>query len=215
VVPQRGADLRPIGRLAHPPFAAPAPDVRDLAAAAADLLAAVAAPRPAAAGPGPRGPGRAASSTAAIEAAALALMNEAPLIVAGTDPFRDLVPISAWSMNVRGRPPDAALARHLAIAERAVPVLRPLAAPAVDALLSGDGPAIDRLLRDRRRAARADGPVRFRRLAAKSAGLRPLALYLDLLPAFAAAGDRAEPWLARLERGRADALLGLSIALFL
>jgi hypothetical protein len=118
-------------------------------------------------------------------------------------------------MNSPGRPPDGVLARHLAIAERATDELRPLAAPALDALLAGDESAIAASLRTRRRAAKADGPPRFKLLAARSAGLRPLLLYIDLLPAFAAAGDKASAWLRGLDQAQAGSLLGISIALFI
>jgi hypothetical protein len=118
-------------------------------------------------------------------------------------------------MNTPGRPPDGVLARHLAIAERATDGFRPLAAAALEALLAGDGNAVASSLRARRRAARADGPPRFKLLAAKSAGLRPLLLYVDLMPAFAAAGARGSSWLGSLDRAQAVSLMGISIALFL
>ena len=136
-------------------------------------------------------------------------------MVATTDPFRDLVRVSAWSMNAPGRPPDGVLARHLSIAERGAAGFRPLAAAALDALLAGDETTLAASLRTRRRAAKADGPPRFRLLAAKSAGLRPLLLYVDLLPAFAAAGDKASTWLRGLDPALAGRLLGISIALFI
>jgi hypothetical protein len=208
--------LRPIGRLAHPPFRTPTPAEMDLAASAAELLAAP-GDRPAAGGaaparrhtPDPGAPRR------TLEAAALAVSLEAPLVVATTDPFRDLVRVSAWSMNAPGRPPDGVLARHLSIAERGAAGFRPLAAAALDALLAGDETTLAASLRTRRRAAKADGPPRFRLLAAKSAGLRPLLLYVDLLPAFAASGDRASTWLRGLDPALAARLLGISIALFI
>jgi hypothetical protein len=216
LVPERGAELRPIGRLAHSPFRALSPAEAAFAGSAAALLAAP-ADRPAAGGaalarrhaPDPGAPRR------TLEAAALAVFLEAPLLVATTDPFRDLVRVSAWSMNSPGRPPDGVLARHLSIAERGAAGFRPLAAAALDALLAGDESSMAACLRARRHAAKADGPPRFKLLAAKSAGLRPLLLYVDLMPAFAAAGDRASTWLRGLEPAQAGPLLGISIALFI
>jgi hypothetical protein len=215
-VPERGEGLRPIGRLAHTPFRIPRADESVLASTAAALLA-VPDGRAAAAGaalarrnaPDPDAPRR------TLEAAALAVVLEAALVVATTDPFRDLVRVSAWSMNAPGRPPDGVLARHLGIAERAAAEFRPLAAAALDALLSGDENAVAAILRARRRAAKADGPPRFKLLAAKSAGLRPLLLYVDLMPAFAAAGARASSWLRSLDPVQARSLMGITIALFL
>jgi hypothetical protein len=200
----------------HPPFRIPPPAEAAVAASVAALLAAP-AHRAAATGPAParRNPPDPGASRRALEAAALAVLLEAPLVVGATDPFRDLVRVSAWSMNAPGRPPDGVLARHLGIAERATAEFRPLAAAALDALLAGDESAIAASLRTRRRAAKADGPPRFKLLAAKSAGLRPLLLYVDLLPAFAAAGDKATAWLRSLDQARAASLLGISIAFFI
>ena len=216
-MPERGEGQRPIGRLAHPPFRVPSTAEASLAFAAAALLAAP-ADRVAGAGgaafgkrhaPDPAAPRR------TLEAAVLAVVLEAPLVVATTDPFRDLVRVSAWSMNAPGRPADGVLARHLAIAERAAAGFRPLAATALEALVAGDGNAVAASLRARRRAAKADGPPRFRLLAAKSAGLRPLLLYVDLMPAFAAAGTRASAWLRSLDPAQAGSLMGITVALFL
>ena len=216
-MPERGEGERPIGRLAHPPFRVPSTAEAALASAAATLLAAP-AERVAAAGGAALGRRHArdpGSPRRTLEAATLAVVLEAPLVVATTDPFRDLVRVSAWSMNAPGRPPDGVLARHLAIAERAAAEFRPLAATALEALLAGDGNAVAASLRARRRAAKADGPPRFKLLAAKIAGLRPLLLYVDLMPAFAAAGARATSWLRSLDPARAGSLMGISIALFL
>jgi hypothetical protein len=108
----------------------------------------------------------------------LAVFLEAP---GGRDhrSVRDLVRISAWSMNAPGRPPDGVLARHLSIAERGAAEFRPLAAAALDALLAGDENV-------RPRACERGGGLRGRRTAsfkllAASAGLRPLVLYVDLM----------------------------------
>ncbi|HYV85257.1 MAG TPA: hypothetical protein VFB49_05065 [Patescibacteria group bacterium] len=207
--------MRPIGRLAHPPFRVPAPEDVSIAATAARLLSAGSNGRGTGVVGSRRGAPDAGSPGRTLEAAVFAVLLDAPLVVATVEPFRDLVRVSAWSMNAPGRPPDGVLARHLGIAERATDGFRPLAASALDALLAGDGPAVAASLRARRRAAKADGPPRFKLLAAKSAGLRPLVLYVDLLPALAAGGEKASAWLGTLERGQAEALLGISIALFI
>jgi hypothetical protein len=207
--------MRPIGRLAHPPFRTPSPEETAIAAAAARLLAAGSDVRGVAPVGARRGAVDPGSAGRTLEAAALALLVEAPLVVATIDPFRDLVRVSAWSMNAPGRPPDGALARHLGIAQRATDGFRPLAAAALQALLAGEPAAVAASLRARRHAAKADGPPRFKLLAARSAGLRPLLLYLDLLPAFASSGEKSAAWLRTLDPARAEGLLGISIALFI
>jgi hypothetical protein len=127
-------------------------------------------------------------------------------------------------MNVPSRPTDALLARHIDIAARAWPLMgaalaagsSPAAGPSLmDAFVAGDHRRVEAACRARRRAARADGPVRFRRIAPRSAGLRPFAIYLDLLPALAAAGDPARALLRDLGAARATGFLGMTIALFI
>ena len=205
----RIAGARPIGRLAHPPFRVPEAAALETATAVAALLAA---------------PRRGAAALPVLTAAVLAAAMDAPLLVAGADLFADLVGLSAWSMNVPSRPTDALLARHIDIAARAWPLMGPAlvaaAPPAAgagfaDAFLAGDQRRVEAACRARRRAARADGPVRFRRIAPRSAGLRPFAIYLDLLPALAAAGDPARALLGGLDAARATGLLGMTIALFI
>jgi hypothetical protein len=201
---------RPIGRLAHPPFRAPEAGALASATAIAALVA------------GSRGgTGASAVVTAAVLAAS---RGAAPLVVAGTEVFADLVAFSAWSMNVPSRPQDTLLARHVDIAARAWTVVGaalaaaapPAAGPAlVERLLAGDDRHVQSACRVRRRTARADGPVRFRRIAPKSAGLRPFAIYLDLLPALIAAGDPARAILRDLDAAAAGALVSMPIALFI
>jgi len=151
-VPKRGAGLRPIGRLDHPPFRTPSAEEAAFAVSAAALLAAPAERAAAASGAalGRRNVPDPGAARRTLEAAALAVSLEAPLVVATTDPFRDLVRVSAWSMNAPGRPPDGVLARHLSIAERGAAEFRPLAAAALDALLAGDESSMAACLRARR-----------------------------------------------------------------
>ena len=220
----RPAGARPIGRLEHSPFA---PPPEDLAAFAAQVVALLTAPEAhAETGPAPGGGAADPSpfTSATSEAAVLAVLLGAPLLVSGSAPFRDLVRFSAWSMNVPSRPTDALLVRHAAIAARAPGALLttllaatpPAAGPALaEALARGDVAAMTAAVRTRRRAARADGPIRFRRIAAKSAGLRPFTLYLDLVPALAARGAAVAPLFAAAGPERGTALLGMSIAIFL
>jgi len=217
----RAAGTRPVGRLAHPPFRTPDPAALETAAAiAAAVAAATHSGAVAAAGPGaPPRPDVLSILTAAVLAATM----EAPLLVGGAGLFADLVGLSAWSMNVPARPTDVLLARHIDIAARAWPVMgaalaaaTPPAAGAavVEAVLAGDERRIQAACRARRRAARADGPVRFRRIAPKSAGLRPFAVYLDLLPALGAAGQPAGALLRDLGAERSAGLFTMTIALF-
>ena len=215
----RAAGTRPVGRLAHPPFRTPDPATLETAAAVAALVAATRTGAAAPPGPGaPPDPAAPSVLTAAVLAAAMG----APLLVAGAGLFADLVGLSAWSMNVPARPTDVLLARHIDIAARAWPIMgaalaaaTPPAAGAalVGAVLAGDKRRVEAACRARRRAARADGPVRFRRIAPRSAGLRPFAIYLDLLPALAAA-DPAGALLHDLGAERLGGFLGMTIALF-
>jgi hypothetical protein len=222
----RAAGTRPVGRLAHAPFRTPDPAALETAAAVAALVAATrsgaAAPSGAAGPPGPLAPPDPAAPSV-LTAAVLAAAMEAPLLVAGAGRVAELVGLSAWSMNVPSRPADVLLARHIDIAARAWPVMgaalaaaTPPAAGAalVEAVLAGDQRRVEAACRTRRRAAKTDGPVRFRRIAPRSAGLRPFAVYLDLLPALAAAGEPAGALLRDLGAERAAGFLGMTIALF-
>lgn len=199
-VAPRAEGSRPIGRLDHPPFQAPPEGDAALAAAAAKALDSGAPPH---------------LSPAPVHAAAvLSIVLRAPLLVSGQDCFRDLIRISAWSMNVASPPADTPLERHLHRAGRAVE-----AAPVPDpdllrVVLSGDERAMAAAMRDRRRAARAVGPELFRGIAARSAGLRAFCVALDLLPAFAAS-PAARDWLRAQPEKQGLALLAPGIAIFL
>src|SRR3989442_5629398 len=122
------------------------------------------------------------------EATILALVEGGAVIAADTGMFRDLIPLSSWSMNVPERPTDGLLVQHLGIASRLASTWRESAIEAVEALLTGDNGRIARLARERRLRARREGPESFRRLGKTSAGLRPAIVYVDLVAAFAAAG---------------------------
>lgn len=151
----------------------------------------------------------------AIEAVALALLEGGVVVAPDEALFRDLIPFSSWSMNVPARPTDGLLVQHLGIAGRMPAELGTTAAQAQEAVASGDAARIQRVARQRRLAARADGPVRFRRIAKRSAGLRPFVVYLDLLPAAGAAGEPFGAWL-RDEAGEdAAALLSTAAAVFI
>ena len=189
IVPPAVAATAGLARLAHPPFRAA--DAEETATAAG------------------------LGATAPLEAACLALLYDAPLIVAGAEFFPDLVPLSAWSMNVPARPTDGLLVRHLAIAARVRGAVAAGAAAALEAIRTGDTKGLDAIARARRRAARADGPARFRRIAKTSAGLRPFAIYLDLVPSTLAAGGEARrTWMASLDPAIALRLLDVAVALF-
>ncbi len=192
-------DLPP--RLAHPPFVPPEPSLFALAAEFASRLSS----------------GGAAPAWAA-EAAALALLEEGAVVVPDGSLFRDLIPISSWSMNVPRPPTDGLLVQHLGIGARMPGAFRDDAPAALAAILGGGGAPMRTLLRARRRRAREDGPVRFRRIAKKSAGLRPFVVYLDLLPAAAAAaaadGGLAE-WLKGLDGDAATRLFSTAAAIFI
>src|SRR5262245_58865750 len=108
-------------RARHEPFAAPESAVSDRAAETAALLA-----------------GEPAPLRFVVEAAALALLEEAAVLVFDRDLFRDLIALSCWSMNVPERPSDGLLAQHIGIASRMPVEFRDAAAQAVDAVLSGD-----------------------------------------------------------------------------
>jgi len=186
------------GRLAHSPFtAAPYPE-----AALAARLAAL----PASAAPPP---------VRIIEAAVLGLLHGATILATDRGLFPHLIPISSWSMNVSAPPTEGLLLRHMGIGAHLAENGLAAATVAVDVLLRRDAAGIMRLIRDRRRAARTDGPVRLRRIARRSSGLRPLAVYLDLLPLLAGAGGPAADLLGELPRPTAEALLSTTAALFI
>jgi hypothetical protein len=199
-VAPRAAEVRPLGRLDHPPFVAPRPDEAALAAAGVEAL-------------GDRLPPP-VSPAPVRQAAVLSILARAPLLVSGQDCFRDLIPLSSWSMNVASPPGDTPLVRQLA---RAAQVLR--AAPragveSLEAILAGDERRMQALVRDRRRGARAAGPEMFAGIAPRSAGLRAFCVMLDLLPGFAVA-PAARDWLRGLQRERALDLLAPGMAVFL
>ena len=185
-------------RARHEPFTPPAPESARIAAEAAALLA------------GPGSPLRGAA-----EASVLALLEGAAVIAADAAAFRDLIPLSSWSMNVPERPTDGLLVQHLGIAGRLPQAWRKPATAALEAVLSGDAGRIRRVARIRRLAARREGPDRFSRLAKRSAGLRPAVVYLDLLAASCAAAPEFAAWLGRLERDRAASLLSVAAAVFI
>ena len=201
VVAPRALPGRPVGRLDHPPFRPP--DAADAA-----LAEETAAHLPAAATPSHLAP------RAAHQAAALAILQRAPLLVSGQEAFRDLIPVSSWSMNVPSAPADALLVRTLTTAGDAAARAPQPDAVLLDRLLEGDERRLVAMVRDRRREARNLGPDLFRRIAPRSAGLRGFAITLDLLPAFAASPD-ARQWVATLPRDRALAMLGGAPAVFI
>lgn len=151
----------------------------------------------------------------AIEAVLLALLEEAPLIAGDVEFFRDLIPMSAWSMNVPARPTDGLLVQHVGIASKLPATFRRQSAPAVEALIAGGRRRIESLVRARRRGAREDGPVRFRRVGRRSAGLRPFVLYLDLLPLAATAGPTFASWLKGIAPATARRLFNRAGAIFI
>ena len=211
IVAPRALPGRPMGRLDHPPFRAPDPADAALAEEAVAHL------------PAPATPGH-LEPRAARQAAVLAILVRAPLLVSGQEAFRDLIPLSSWSMNVPSPPADMQLVRTLTTAGDAVASAPAPAAGLLERLLDGDEEKDQRvdmfekrrlnLVRERRREARNLGPDLFRRIAPRSAGLRGFAVSLDLLPAFAESAV-ARQWLAGVPRERAVALLGRAPAVFI
>jgi hypothetical protein len=191
----RTADLP--GRLEHEPFIPSAPRVAEAAERTAALL------------------GGAGALAEAVEAAALALMEGGVVLATHLDLFRDLIPLSSWSMNLPERTTDGLLVQHLGVAGRMPAALHEAAPEALEAILSEDEARIRRVTRSRRLAARSDGPVRFRRIARKSAGLRPFVVYLDLLPLAGAAAGPFAAWLRDQERGAAESLFSTAAAIFI
>ncbi len=192
-----GGDALP-ARARHEPFASPGPESARIAAEAASLLA----------GPGSILPH-------ASEAAALALVSGAAVLAADTSTFRDLIPLSSWSMNVPERPTDGLLVQHLGIAGRLPAAWMKAAATALEAILSGDAERVRKVARERRLLARREGPEQFGRLAKKSAGLRPAVVYLDLLAAPGSAVPAFGEWLGRQDKDQAKALLSVTAAVFI
>ena len=189
-------DLPP--RLKHEPFASPPPEAARLAGELSRLLG------------GPE-----AHGAAVAEAAVLALLEGGAVVATDTRMFRDLVPLSRWSMNLPQRPTDGLLAQHLGIAGRLPEAWSDASEEALEAVLSGEGARLERVARARRLRARKDGPKRFERLAKTSAGLRPGVVYLDLT-ASATAGDAGfADRLRGLDRPRALALLSMAAAIFI
>lgn len=201
MVAPRALPGRPLGRLDHPPFRAPDAAEAALAEEAAARLLAGTSPEHLA-------------PHAARQAAVLAILARAPLLVSGQDTFRDLIPLSSWSMNVPSAPSDTVLVRTLSTAGDAVALAPQADAALLDRLLEGDERRLVVMVRERRRDARNLGPDLFRRVAPRSAGLRGFAVSLDLVPAFAATPE-ARLWLAGLPRERALALLGGAPAVFI
>jgi hypothetical protein len=201
VVAPRALPGRPIGRLDHPPFRPPDAAETDRAAEAAAWLNAPGTPPHLA----PR---------AAHQAVVLAILLRAPLLVSGQDTFRDLIPLSSWSMNVPSAPPDTALVRTLTTAGDETARAAGSDPAILQRLLEGDEKRLTALVRDRRRAARSLGPDLFRRIAPRSAGLRGFAVTLDLVPALAASAE-ARRWLAGLEAAQAVAFLASAPAVFI
>jgi len=183
-------------RTRHLPFAAPDDAVSGCAAETAALVAGEPAP--------PR---------YVVEAAVIALLEDAAVLVFDRELFRDLIALSCWSMNVPERPSDGLLAQHIGIASRMPAEFRDASGQAVDAVLSFDPERVRRVARARRLRARQDGPRRFGRLG-KSAGRRPAIVYLDLLAAQAASRGPFAEEIRRLDRNRAEALLSLTAAVF-
>jgi len=149
------------------------------------------------------------------EATILALLEGGAVIAADTGMFRDLIPLSSWSMNLPERPTDGLLVQHLGIAGRVREAWSDASGEALDAILSADAPRLARAARARRLRARRDGPDRFGRLAKKSAGLRPAVVYLDLLASPGAGAAAFADRLRLLDRTRALSLLSVAAAVFI
>lgn len=192
-----GGDELP-ARARHPPFAPPLPETARIAGEVAGLLAG--------SEPGVR---------EAAEAAALALLEGAAVIVPERSSFAGLIPLSSWSMNLPERPTDGLLVQHLGIAGRLPREWGEAAGAARAAILSGDPALVRRAARQRRLSARREGPQRFERLAKRSAGLRPAVVYLDLLAAERAAAPAFAEWLRSLPIDRMEALLSVAGAVFI
>jgi hypothetical protein len=152
---------------------------------------------------------------AAAEATVLALLAVGAVVAADTEMFRDLIPLSSWSMNLKERPTDGLLVQHLGIAGRMPKTRGEAAEEAVEAILSGEVGRVRRIARARRLRARRDGPERFGRLAKKSSGLRPGVVYLDLLASSRADSPAFKEFLRGLDRPRALSLLATAAAVFI
>jgi hypothetical protein len=190
-------DLLP-PRALHEPFTLPDPEAAGPAAA----LPAILIPQDGA-------------SRSVAEAAGLALLAGGAVMAADTGMFRDLIPLSSWSMNLPERPTDGLLVQHLGIAGRLPEAWRDAAEEGLDAVLSSDTSRLARVTRARRLRARQDGPERFGRLAKTSAGLRPGVVYLDLLASPGAGTPAFADFLKSLDRPRALSLVSIAAALFI
>src|SRR5262249_11582914 len=120
-------------RARHPPFTPAAEAVALEAAAWGTLLAPT---------PGPARP--------VAAAAALALLLRAPIPVAATSSCADLIPFSAWSMNLPERPTDGRLLQHVGVAARIPAAFRDTAEEARGAILAQDSDRVARAARSRR-----------------------------------------------------------------
>jgi hypothetical protein len=198
IVPPPAEDAAPLpARCHHPPFTPSAPETGAAAARLAAWLATAASPR------------------LLVEVVALALLEEGAVIAVAAEDAVAMRPLSSWSMNTPRRPTDGLLLRHLGIASRLPRPLRAGSAAALQALRAAEAQPLTALVRARRLAARADGPQRFRLLGRTSAGLRPLVVYLDLLPLLAARPAAAADLLESFGPGAAEALLSTAAALFI
>ncbi len=207
-----------LARLRHAPFEPPPPALADLARTIAGALAAPGpAPMP---GPDDSTPavgaaGASRSPDWAVEAAAMALLERAAVLLPHPELFPDVIPLSSWSMNVPAAPLDAVLAPHAQIAAGLADVFREDARTALEALISGDPARLERVRRERRRHARTDGPQRFAAIAPRSEGRRPAVVYLDLLRGPAAADTPFRELLTAMDRPTATRLCAMAGALFL
>jgi hypothetical protein len=207
-----------LARLGHAPFEPPPPALADLARSIAGALG---APRPEPL-PGPDAPmpavgiaGASGSPAWAVEAAAMALLERAAVLLPHPELFADVIPLSSWSMNVPAAPLDAVLAPHAQIAAGLTDAFREDARAALEALIAGDPARLERVRRERCRHARTDGPQRFAAIAPRSEGRRPAVVYLDLLRGPAAADSPFRDLLTTLDRPAATRLCAMAGGLFL
>lgn len=235
LVPQSLIDHpKGLARLRHAPFEPPSPALADLARTIAGALGSPRpepvpdpdlAPGPDAPAPGPTGPdtpmpavgvaGATRSPNWAVEAAVMALLERAAVLLPHPELFPDVIPLSSWSMNVPAAPLDAVLAPHAQIAAGLTDVFRDDARAAIEALIAGDPVRLERVRRERRRHARTDGPQRFGAIAPRSEGRRPAVVYLDLLRGPAAVEMPFRELLTAMDRPTATRLCAMAGALFL
>jgi hypothetical protein len=152
---------------------------------------------------------------ATAEAMALALLAGGAILATDTGMFRDLIPLSSWSMNLKERPTDGLLVQHLGIAGRLPIAWDEAAEQALEAVTSGDPGRVRRIARARRLRARREGPEMFRRLARTNDGLRPGVVYLDLLAASRADSPAFREFLLALDRRHSLSLLRSVAAVFI